>query len=764
MVVVLAACAAGPTESASSSAIHAPGAHDEPGDPLPGEADCRFDDAGAWDTLTAGVTAAGDFRIALDDAGALSITHASEPGRVLFASAAHGFGIAARSRLRVEEHQGSFSVEDEPSETCRRPRIRELSTDGGKLRLRGDYEDCASLRFTGGFCQARPGHLSFELRTSDPAFDALTFEAMSDEAERVYGLGEQFRHDTLDLKGHEIPVLVQEGGVGRGHQPISAAVNLVSSGSSGSENSTYYAAPHVLTSRLRSFFLENEEVSVFDLRDADRVRVRTYAPRVRGRILHGRSPLELVERFTEFAGRMPPLPNWVHDGAIVAIARALPESLELVEKLRGAGAEISAVWNQTWPGKAETFIGEQVLWNWAYNPQQHPGWSSYVDALAEKGVRVLCYVNPMFRPVPEDAKPVARDVFAEGLRQGAFVTHDSGEPYMLPVTAFDVALLDLSAEGARTWMKSVIQEEMLGKARCSGWMADFAEALPFDAKLRSGAPAARFHNRYPVEWARLNRELIEEKGLLDEVLVWNRSGFTRSPGASMLVWEGDQLTTWDKYDGLVSALHGLINGGLSGIALNHSDTGGYTSLSAGGVGYVREREQLARWAEMSAFTAVLRTHEGNQPDANYQAYDDDSIDAFARMTKVYKALGFYRRELTRAAAERGWPLVRHLLLEYPEDPESWAVDDEFMLGSELLVAPVKNKCFTWPVCPYDKEVYLPPGRWVHLWSGEALGEAGKGSRVTVKAPIGEPAVFYRQGSEVGATFVKNLRAAGIEVH
>lgn len=152
------------------------------------------------------------------------------------------------------------------------------------------------------------------------------------------------------------------------------------------------------------------------------------------------------------------------------------------------------------------------------------------------------------------------------------------------------------------------------------------------------------------------------------------------------------------------------------------------------------------------------------PDANYQAYDDDSIDAFARMTKVYKALGFYRRELTRAAAERGWPLVRHLLLEYPEDPESWAVDDEFMLGSELLVAPVKNKCFTWPVCPYDKEVYLPPGRWVHLWSGEALGEAGKGSRVTVKAPIGEPAVFYRQGSEVGATFVKNLRAAGIEVH
>ena len=245
------------------------------------------------------------------------------------------------------------------------------------------------------------------------------------------------------------------------------------------------------------------------------------------------------------------------------------------------------------------------------------------------------------------------------------------------------------------------------------------------------------------------------------MLVWNRSGGARTPGVSTLLWEGDQLTTWDKYDGLVSALHGLLNGGFSGISLNHSDTGGYTSLSAGGIGYDRERELLQRWTEMNAFGTVLRTHEGNQPELDAQAYDDEGIAHFARMSKVYRALAFYRRTLFEDARTKGWPVVRHLALHYPGDAESWRTDDELLLGTEILVAPVKNKCFTWPLCPYDKDVYLPPGKWVHLWTGKPFGNATSGSHVTVKAPLGQPAVFYREGSSVGAQLVTNLRAARV---
>ena len=167
---------------------------------------------------------------------------------------------------------------------------------------------------------------------------------------------------------------------------------------------------------------------------------------------------------------------------------------------------------------------------------------------------------------------------------------------------------------------------------------------------------------------------------------------------------------------------------------------------------------------MAAFTSLMRTHEGNQPPLNAQVYSEqDNRDHFARMTRVYRALAFYRTQLFAEATTKGWPVVRHLLMHWPEEEALYNVSDQFLLGSEILVAPIKNKCFTWPLCPYSKEVVLPPGQWVHLWSGTTYGEADAVSAVKVPAPLGEPAVFYPVGSAVGATFVANLIAEGIEV-
>ncbi len=84
---------------------------------------------------------------------------------------------------------------------------------------------------------------------------------------------------------------------------------------------------------MRSLFLENTELSVFDMTDANALRVKTYASVVRARVLHGTTPLELIERFTEYAGRMPPLPDWANEGAIVALARDLDRSVELVDRM-----------------------------------------------------------------------------------------------------------------------------------------------------------------------------------------------------------------------------------------------------------------------------------------------------------------------------------------------------------------------------------------------------------------------------------------------
>ncbi|MCX5741846.1 MAG: alpha-glucosidase [Proteobacteria bacterium] len=742
----------------------------EPEDAVEAAANCFADRADALPVVTrADAHAVGAFRIAIRPDAGLDVRHASAPSRSLFASASGAPWTAAQAELTATDRQGSFQVDEAVHAACTMPTLGDVHGDGGTLALRGAFADasaaCANLTWEVQLCEPRPGHLAFRITTSDPAFSQLTLRVASSASERIFGMGEQFAHDTLDLKGRVIPVLAQEGGVGRGHTPISPAVNLASPGSAGSEESTYDAVPHYLTSELRSLFLENSELSIFDFTTPEATEIRLHAPTMIGRILFGESPLELIERFTDYAGRMPAPPAWVNDGAIVALARDLPRSQAIVDQLRARGVELAAVWNQTWSGKVRTYIGEQVLWNWVPNASYHPGWNDFVSGLATDHIRTLCYVNPMLVDPPPAAGPVSRNLFAEARDHGYLVTKEDGTPYLLKVTAFDAGLIDLTNPEARTWMKAVLRDEVMGKGRCSGWMVDFGEALPFDARLASGVSGASFHNQYPVEWMRLNREAITEAGRLGDVLTFNRSGSTRTPAYSLLMWQGDQLTTWDKYDGMVSALHGLISGGFSGLALNHSDTGGYTSLSLNGLaGYEREPELLERWTEMNAFTSVLRTHEGNQPDVNAQIYSDTAaIDHFARFSKVYKALAFYRTQLFDEATTRGWPVVRHLWMEDPSDPIAPTIDDEFLLGSEILVAPVKNKCWTWPLCPYDKEVYLPRGTWVHLWTGTVLGSTAAGERVTVKAPIGEPAVFYRKGSAVGARFVANLKAAGITV-
>ena len=165
---------------------------------------------------------------------------------------------------------------------------------------------------------------------------------------------------------------------------------------------------------------------------------------------------------------------------------------------------------------------------------------------------------------------------------------------------------------------------------------------------------------------------------------------------------------------------------------------------------------------MNAFTSVLRTHEGNQPQANAQVYsDDDSQRHFARMSRVYRALAFYRRGLFEEANAYGWPVVRHLWMHYPNDEIAENRHDEFLLGSEILVAPILTPCFVIWNCNPDREVYLPEDEWMDLWTG---AEYSGGQSIVVNSALGYPPVFYRKHSPIAEELLSNLRTAGIDVH
>jgi alpha-glucosidase len=308
--------------------------------------------------------------------------------------------------------------------------------------------------------------------------------------------------------------------------------------------------------------------------------------------------------------------------------------------------------------------------------------------------------------------------------------------------------VDLTNPEARAWIKDVIQEELIGNG-ASGWMADFGDSLPYDAVLHSGADPKSYHNRYAEEWAGVNREALREARHGEDIVFFNRSGYTQSPGESTLFWLGDQLVDWDEHDGIKSAVTGLLSSGLSGYSLQHSDIGGYTAIDHPLLKHHRSKELLMRWTELAAFTTVFRTHEGNRPEVNHQIYsDEETLRHFSRFAKVYAAWKPYRIELVKEASETGLPVVRHPFVHYPDDPEVLGLEYQFMVGSDLMVAPVLD--------PGEEivEVYLPAGRWVHLWSGRKYGSLDKGVYETVNAPVGEPAVFYKDSSDVGRWFRK----------
>ena len=230
------------------------------------------------------------------------------------------------------------------------------------------------------------------------------------------------------------------------------------------------------------------------------------------------------------------------------------------------------------------------------------------------------------------------------------------------------------------------------------------------------------HNAWPTIWAEVNADAIARAGRTGDALFFMRAGFTGVQRACPLLWAGDQCVDFSRHDGLPSVICGALSSGLLGNAYHHSDIGGYTSL----FGNVRTAELLQRWTEMAAFTPVMRTHEGNRPGDNLQIDQSPEVLAhFARFTRIWCHLAPYLRALSEQAATRGLPLQRPLFLEFPDDPAGYTIQDAYLYGPDLLVAPVHAAGLTnW--C-----VHLPAGSaWTHVWSGIDLSRrrASHGAR------------------------------------
>eukprot|EP01117_Protostelium_nocturnum_P012774 TRINITY_DN4729_c0_g1_i2.p1 TRINITY_DN4729_c0_g1~~TRINITY_DN4729_c0_g1_i2.p1 ORF type:complete len:567 (+),score=183.14 TRINITY_DN4729_c0_g1_i2:379-2079(+) len=556
-----------------------------------------------------------------------------------------------------------------------------------------------------------------------------------EEKERIWGGGEQMSY--FDLSGRRFPLWTSEPGVGRDKRSeITFKADAVKAG--GDYYHTNYPQPSFISSRRYFAHFETTAYSVFDFRRKGKPEIEIWEVPKRIEFVSKPNFVELVEHISLKFGRQPPLPDWIYNGAIIGLKDG-ENSLLRLQKIRDAGVKVSALWCEDWVGLRNTSFGARLFWDWKNNEDRYPNLEEKIRELEKEGIRFMGYVNPYLCNDGE--------LYQEALSDGYFALNGSGEVYLVDFGEFHCGVVDFTNPEAFRWFKERIIGQNMLDFGLSGWMADFGEYLPTDVKLFSGEDAKMMHNAWPTIWAQVNSEAVEERGKRGDALFFMRAGFTGVHKYCPLLWGGDQSVDFSRHDGLVTVICGALSSGILGNAYHHSDIGGYTSL----FGNVRTPELIMRWAEMAAFTAVMRTHEGNRPKENIQIDQDETVlTHFARMTRIYVHMAPYLKEASKEAVERGLPVQRPLFIHYEGDETTFDIQDQYLFGRDVLVAPV------WKAGINEWELYLPVGdKWIGLWNGD-LYEGGQ--RIKVGAPIGKPPVFYREASSFKNLFegIKNL--------
>ncbi len=640
------------------------------------------------------------------------------------------FAYVGRGEPDIQMARGNFRIEDYVTARIPLP-VALIVGEGRDLEIRLSTHEGAAPDLV-----IRPedngDRVCLTLQTAPANGNRLWLRFAAEPGEKIYGCGEQMSY--FNLKGRRFPLWTSEPGVGRDKSTLlTFMADQMDAG--GDYYCTNYPQPTYLSSRRYALHVETTAYTAFDFRHDDFIELEAWACPGRIEIYARPDFIGLVEALSERFGRQPPLPDWVLDGAIIGL-KAGEASFTRLKIYQDAGTAISALWCEDWVGVRQTSFGRRLFWDWAWNAQRYPDLPGRIADLRRQGVRFMGYVNP-YLCVDGALYPVALANNYLALRP------ESDAPYIVDFGEFECGVVDFTSKDAADWFaETVIGQNMLDLG-LSGWMADFGEYLPHDVRLSSGLDGLLAHNAWPTLWAEVNARAVAGRGQTGEALFFMRAGFTGVQAHCPLLWAGDQSVDFSRHDGLQTVICGALSSGLLGNAYHHSDIGGYTSLFDN----VRTPELIMRWSEMAAFTSVMRSHEGNRPDHNLQIDQDPQVlTHFARMTRIYLGLKPYLRALSDEAARRGLPLQRPLFLHFPDDARVFDIQTAYLLGPDLLVAPVVEEGRT------QWSVYLPEGcDWVHIWSGQTFHGGGS---VVVPAPLGQPPVFYRRQSEFEHLFAQ----------
>ncbi|MFC4463354.1 TIM-barrel domain-containing protein [Streptomyces xiangluensis] len=530
------------------------------------------------------------------------------------------------------------------------------------------------------------------------------------EGERLYGLG-QHTHGRLDHKGLRLDLVQRNGEV---------------------------SIPFALSSRGYGFLWNQPALGRVEFAENA---TRWTADQARGIdywITAAPTPRDILARYADATGHAPELPDWASGFWQCKLRyRTQNELLTVAREHKRRGLPMSVI--------VTDYFHWSAMGDYRFDSDEWPDPRAMVDELAELGIELTVSIWPTVSPLSENYEDFRDRGLLLGSDQGAEVHHlvqDKGMAARMQVSVYDPTNPE-----TRAYVWDLIRRNYLDLGIRVFWLdacePELDPAHHENTTLYAG-PGAQTVNVYPRDNARLFAEGMAAAGQPGTVLL-SRSAWAGAQKYGAAVWSGDIPATWDSLRAQVRA--GL-SVAVSGIPWWTTDIGGFHGGDPDDPAY---RELMIRWFQYGVFCPLFRLHGDREPRMPWGyaqtggpnevwSYGEEAYGILKEQLFLRERLRPYLHEQMRVAAAAGVPPMRPLFVDFPQDEASWAVEDQFLFGPDILVAPITEPGAR------SREVYLPAGRtWTDAWTGDAHDG---GRTLTVEAPIERIPVFTTRGAEL----------------
>ena len=385
-------------------------------------------------------------------------------------------------------------------------------------------------------------------------------------------------------------------------------------------------------------------------------------------------PKDILDEYTNLTGKSPMLPLWTFGTWMSRITYfSQQEGLDIAAKLRENRIPADVIHFDTgWFG-----VDWQCDYEFAHDRFPNP--VAMLKKLKKEGFHTCLWQLPYFTPKNRYFKELVDNNMHVRNAMG-------GMPY-------EDAVLDLSNQQTVKWYQDKIAhliQQGVGAIKC-----DFGEAAPFNGLYASGKTGLYEHNLYPLRYNKALWEAVRDNA--GEGVIWARSAWAGSQRYP-LHWGGDAATN---DIGMMGDLRGGLSLGLSGFSFWSHDMGGFVTASP--------EDIYRRWLPFGFLSSHTRAH--GAPPTEPWLISESFTDAFRRCAEMKYALMPYVYAQAKDCSNRGLPMLRALFVEFPHDAGAWLVEDEYMFGSQILVAPLMES-------GTSRTCYLPQGKWIDYQTGK----------------------------------------------